>query len=435
MTDIICSYIKDNQNQPLQNYFLMERNVSFAQFQEFLYSSSIIDPSYDIYHDNQLIQSEETFKNLLISSSQNTLEFFFKNQNQINESPGIDEENIKNVEESRPDADLGQIIKEIGQKIGMKVEQMPERPRELIQSIPFPHRCVIRQFIKAIRQNPSELEPVIQQAANFYSVDAQMLQEEVQEIIKFYKERRNQRQQCKKEASKEENKEEIKQKPLLGNNIEKILSQLKVDHSNVKCVEDLEKVMEQLPLPISRLVSNKLKCIAERPMKLKWICKRLAQWFSVNEDELQEELKNLVDEYVAHNAKKGKEQEKKEGEEIKKVFHPAKCDGCKKRIKGIRYWCLNCRNYDLCSDCEGKNELEKFHNDQHVFAKIKDTKTPYRAFPGGAEGGIRNRIDCHWHAKARAWQKGLATNPIDVRLNALEENVRVLQVKLNEISK
>ena len=54
--------------------------------------------------------------------------------------------------------------------------------------------------------------------------------------------------------------------------------------------------------------------------------------------------------------------------------------------------CLTCRNYDLCSICEERNEREPFHDEKHIFAKIKDTKTGYRAFLGGQHQAARSRI-------------------------------------------
>jgi len=43
------------------------------------------------------------------------------------------------------------------------------------------------------------------------------------------------------------------------------------------------------------------------------------------------------------------------------VIHPATCDGCHQRIKGLRYKCDNCIDYDLCQSCKDKN-IHKEHS-------------------------------------------------------------------------
>lgn len=44
------------------------------------------------------------------------------------------------------------------------------------------------------------------------------------------------------------------------------------------------------------------------------------------------------------------------------------CDGCGMGpIRGIRYKCGNCKNYDLCSICVDSTP----HNESHVFLRIK----------------------------------------------------------------
>jgi len=63
------------------------------------------------------------------------------------------------------------------------------------------------------------------------------------------------------------------------------------------------------------------------------------------------------------------------------VVHHAICDGCEQNIKGIRYKCLNCPDYDLCSSCI--QSKEKIHP-EHEFASI----TRPLAFPFGIPRGL-----------------------------------------------
>merc|ERR1712000_226592 len=57
-------------------------------------------------------------------------------------------------------------------------------------------------------------------------------------------------------------------------------------------------------------------------------------------------------------------------EEIEVVAHNALCDRCENAITGIRYKCLHCNDYDLCSACEEIQGTENFHDETHVFAKL-----------------------------------------------------------------
>ncbi|RUS14462.1 hypothetical protein BC937DRAFT_93782 [Endogone sp. FLAS-F59071] len=46
-----------------------------------------------------------------------------------------------------------------------------------------------------------------------------------------------------------------------------------------------------------------------------------------------------------------------------------RCDGCQKWIRGVRYKCVNCPDFDLCDNCE-VSPLTK-HDSTHVFLKVK----------------------------------------------------------------
>ncbi|CAG8762235.1 10729_t:CDS:1, partial [Cetraspora pellucida] len=52
------------------------------------------------------------------------------------------------------------------------------------------------------------------------------------------------------------------------------------------------------------------------------------------------------------------------------VFHPGiRCDACGKAIRGVRYKCGNCIDFDLCGNCEA-DPINK-HDESHIFLKIK----------------------------------------------------------------
>ncbi|CAG8491365.1 2201_t:CDS:1 [Dentiscutata heterogama] len=52
------------------------------------------------------------------------------------------------------------------------------------------------------------------------------------------------------------------------------------------------------------------------------------------------------------------------------VFHPGiRCDACGKAIRGVRYKCGNCVDFDLCGNCEA-DPISK-HDENHIFIKIK----------------------------------------------------------------
>jgi len=55
---------------------------------------------------------------------------------------------------------------------------------------------------------------------------------------------------------------------------------------------------------------------------------------------------------------------------VQKLVHRAHCDVCQAQIRGIRYKCSKCPDYDLCETCEGENLQRNFHNPDHLFLKI-----------------------------------------------------------------
>lgn len=50
------------------------------------------------------------------------------------------------------------------------------------------------------------------------------------------------------------------------------------------------------------------------------------------------------------------------------VMHPhVRCDGCDQPVRGARFKCMTCPDFDLCEECEKTNE----HTSVHIFAKLR----------------------------------------------------------------
>jgi hypothetical protein len=87
-------------------------------------------------------------------------------------------------------------------------------------------------------------------------------------------------------------------------------------------------------------------------------------------DELEEAMrvaattKNILRLFVSDNKKK---EEQPKAAAVSNVVHSAYCDNCNVTIRGIRYKCGNCEDFDLCEACE---KLPNVHNEEHLFVKI-----------------------------------------------------------------
>ncbi|GES96382.1 carbohydrate-binding module family 13 protein [Rhizophagus clarus] len=58
-------------------------------------------------------------------------------------------------------------------------------------------------------------------------------------------------------------------------------------------------------------------------------------------------------------------------------IHFKRCDSCNNLINGVRWKCTFCKNYDLCQDCKSRSPNTQDHPNNHVFQPIGYSDIPF----------------------------------------------------------
>jgi len=104
------------------------------------------------------------------------------------------------------------------------------------------------------------------------------------------------------------------------------------------------------------------------------------------------------------------------------VIHNASCDVCNECIKGIRYKCSQCPDYDLCESCEAKNTQQSLHNGDHVFLKI------YRPIPAGFRTVLPNLYQpLNFERRKQSFNCDRSSNDLEARVEKAEAQLRKIQ--------
>lgn len=80
-----------------------------------------------------------------------------------------------------------------------------------------------------------------------------------------------------------------------------------------------------------------------------------------------------------------------------KPVHPyITCDGCDESVRGVRQKCLDCDNFDLCTDCLNNPDIRKAHNAKHAFFPITvpDDKAAFMTAQADRRGVEHFGITC-----------------------------------------
>jgi len=198
--------------------------------------------------------------------------------------------------------------------------------------------------------------------------------------------------------------------------------------------EDLSDVVNvlgkalQKELPqIANVIENVLGDKEALQNNLNSAAKFISQFCEEEKDDIEKFVEEFLPGLVkVPKQKKCKEQKKPKAKKVvkknvkkqpkEKVIHHAICDYCSKHIEGIRYKCLQCPDYDLCENCESVNCKNKFHDEDHVFAKIVKP--------------LRSPVAPHPHFAAR--MRGQCPARFE-RVRSLEDKVQNLENELAQI--
>jgi len=217
---------------------------------------------------------------------------------------------------------------------------------------------------------------------------------------------------------------------------------------------DPRDVIRQLPCFIAPLVEMRYQEFLDNPASVEPFIRILANMTDEPFDDLMAEvqhtltmLKQQSDVSVPQEESSPEEEkpeeevreEPAEEEEKEQVEHPAYCDHCQTTIKGIRYKCIQCPDYDLCEVCEEKQSQESFHEAKHVFAKIyKPSFQPLPVHlmrPLPFVSFIPEVVRCQRGSIPRGPvpRRHEGNRPFPHRLEELENAVKQLQEQINKL--
>lgn len=105
--------------------------------------------------------------------------------------------------------------------------------------------------------------------------------------------------------------------------------------------------------------------------------------------------------------------------EIHEAVHNAICDSCHLRIRGTRWRCRNCSDYDLCSSC---NSISPHPHPMHPFARIEKR----RKQPGNLD---QSQIEEEKRQEGLKMEREIERKRLDEEMRVMEERQRLEEEK------
>ena len=310
--------------------------------------------------------------------------------------------------------ELNQRIKEIEKKnveLEKKISETEDRNIDLIEE----KKELQKQIDNLKKKNFGNSDSEIEKLKKKYEQEISLIKSKFSE-----KEKKCQDLETQIKLKQQEDKKnmEIKEKEIINksNKIKQLEQELQENNKNMeqkskKIIEEyttkIKNYEEEIKLYKSEIEKSKLDIInlknkeKEAKEKNKFIEELLEKKYKEKADEeidkIKIELNNRIEDQnkklKLEYEKKFQEKDKKIGEELNQisemmaslskvgqstcnfVHEGIKCQKClSEPITGIRYKCLECKDYNLCQKCEEENSNQSFHNIEHSFIKMYKTK-------------------------------------------------------------
>jgi len=429
MADIICTFRLGADGN--EQYFVTDPNVNARQFSKFVREKFCPEgQDYVIYVNGSPLENDSQLE-----------EGFASGIEVVAMVPAVPE--AEEPKEAEPVAQES-AVKTVLHRFGIQFSE-DATCVELVRLLPFP--ILQGAQFDALAEDAQKVDTTARTLAGYLGLPEDVFalelssaaatlraqKEEAAERARLEREAAEREVKMKEEEEAQREQEEIaSETPLFGPQLRELMTRFKVKEESLDTTS-LLNLLQSLPEPFAKKF-RKCRCHRRLPEMIRRITYKIARKQKLPLHELVAEVNHVLDvlPLPEENARRfPKVAQISESAQNAPVVHPATCDKCQQTIAGVRYKCLSCPDYDLCSTCEEQNAQEHFHSEEHVFAKLYHRHSywqVHRLMKANARGPHHHEAHPHGHyghhGHRGMWQQKRE------RIEKLEETVKSLQEKV-----